>query len=35
LTFNTPIHIVQLIFGFFMLYAAIKMIISGVQHYMK
>jgi uncharacterized membrane protein YfcA len=35
LTFNTPVHIVQLIFGVFMLYAAIKMIISGVQHYMK
>ena len=35
LTFNTPIHIVQLIFGVFMLYAAIKLIISGIQHYMK
>ena len=35
LTFNTPVHIVQLIFGVFMLYAAIKMIISGFQHYMK
>ena len=35
LTFNTPVHIVQLIFGVFMLYAAVKMIISGIQHYMK
>ena len=35
LTFNTPIHIVQLIFGVCMLYASIKMIINGYQHYMK
>ena len=35
LTFNTPVYIVQLIFGVFMLYASIKMIISGIQHYIK
>ena len=35
LTFNTPVYIVQLICGVFMLYASIKMIISGIQHYIK
>jgi uncharacterized membrane protein YfcA len=33
--FKTPIHIVQLLFGLFMLYASIKMIINGVQYYIK
>ena len=33
LTLKTPIHIVKLIFGVFMLYAAIKMIISGLKYF--
>ena len=33
--FKTPIHIVQLLFGLFMLYASIKLIINGVQYYIK
>tara|TARA_B100000497_G_scaffold52223_1_gene60043 strand:+ start:90 stop:512 length:423 start_codon:yes stop_codon:yes gene_type:complete len=33
--FKTPIHIVQLLFGLFMLYASIKMIINGIQYYIK
>jgi uncharacterized membrane protein YfcA len=35
LSFKTPIHIVQLIFGGVMFYASIKMIISGLQYYLK
>ena len=35
LSFKTPIHIVQLIFGGVMLYASIKMIIHGLQFYFK
>jgi len=35
LSFNTPIHIVQLIFGGVMFYASIKMIINGLQYYFK
>ena len=35
LSFKTPIHLVKLVFGIFMLYASIKLIISGVQHYLK
>ena len=32
---KTPVHIVKLIFGSFMLYASIKMILSGINHYLK
>lgn len=35
LSFKTPIHIVQLIFGGVMFYASIKMIINGLQYYFK
>ena len=35
LSFKTPVHIVKLVFGGVMLYAAIKMIINGLNHYMK
>ena len=35
LSFKTPIHIVQLIFGGVMFYASIKMIIHGLQYYFK
>ena len=35
LSLKTPIHIVQLIFGGFMFYASLKMIINGIQHYFK
>ena len=35
LAFKTPIHIVQLLFGLFMLYASVKMIINGDQYYIK
>ena len=35
LTFKTPIHFVKLVFGSFMFYASIKLIISGIQHYLK
>ena len=35
LSFKTPIHLVKLVFGIFMLYVSIKLIISGVQHYLK
>ena len=35
LTFKTPIHLVKLVFGSFMFYASIKLIISGIQHYLK
>ena len=35
LSFKTPIHLVKLIFGIFMFYASIKLIISGIQHYLK
>ena len=35
LSLKTPIHIVQLISGGFMFYASIKMIIKGIQHYLK
>ena len=32
---KTPVHIVKLVFGGFMLYAAIKMIWNGLNHYIK
>tara|TARA_Y100001978_G_scaffold10310_1_gene8453 strand:- start:262 stop:684 length:423 start_codon:yes stop_codon:yes gene_type:complete len=32
---KTPVHIVKLVFGSFMLYASIKMILSGINHYLK
>ena len=32
---KTPVHIVKLIFGSFMLYASIKMILNGINHYLK
>ena len=32
---KTPVHIVKLIFGGVMLYAAIKMILNGLNHYLK
>ena len=32
---KTPVHIVKLIFGSFMLYASVKMILSGINHYLK
>ena len=32
---KTSVHIVKLIFGSFMLYASIKMILSGINHYLK
>ena len=35
LSFKSPIHIVQLIFGGVMFYASIKMIINGLQYYFK
>ena len=35
LSFKTPIHLVKLIFGGFMFYASVKMIVSGIQHYLK
>ena len=35
LSFKTPVHIVQLIFGGVMFYASIKMIINGLQYYFK
>ena len=35
LSFKTPIHLVKLIFGIFMFYASIKLIISGIQQYLK
>ena len=35
LSFKTPIHLVKLVFGIFMFYASIKMIINGIQHYLK
>ena len=35
LSFKTPIHIVQLIFGGVMFYASMKMIVNGIQHYFK
>ena len=35
LSFKTPIHIVQLIFGGVMFYVSIKMIINGLQYYFK
>ena len=35
LSFKTPIHLVKLIFGIFMLYASIKLIINGIQQYLK
>ncbi len=33
LSFKTPVHIVKLVFGGFMLYASIKMIINGLAHW--
>ena len=33
LTLKTPVHLVKLIFGVFMLYASIKMIISGLKYF--
>ena len=35
LSFKTPIHLVKLVFGIFLLYASIKLVIGGVQHYLK
>ena len=35
LSFKTPKYIVKLVFGGFMLYASLKMIINGIQHYLK
>tara|TARA_Y100001978_G_scaffold40731_1_gene36292 strand:- start:819 stop:1241 length:423 start_codon:yes stop_codon:yes gene_type:complete len=35
LSLKTPVHIVKLVFGSFMLYAAIKMILNGINHYIK
>ena len=32
---KTPVHIVKLVFGSFMLYASIKMILNGINHYLK
>ena len=32
---KTPVHIVKLVFGSFMLYASLKMILSGINHYLK
>ena len=32
---KTPVYIVKLVFGSFMLYASIKMILSGINHYLK
>lgn len=32
---KTPVHLVKLIFGGVMLYAAIKMILNGLNHYLK
>ena len=35
LSFKTPIHLVKLVFGGFMFYASVKLILSGIQHYLK
>ena len=35
LSFKTPIHLVKLVFGAFMFYASVKLIMSGIQHYLK
>ena len=35
LSFETPIHLVKLVFGAFMFYASVKLIMSGIQHYLK
>ena len=32
---KTPVHVVKLVFGSFMLYASLKMILSGINHYLK
>tara|TARA_B100001093_G_scaffold448620_1_gene454333 strand:- start:1552 stop:1974 length:423 start_codon:yes stop_codon:yes gene_type:complete len=32
---KTPVHIVKLVFGGFMLYVAIKLILNGLSHYTK
>ena len=32
---KTPVHIVKLVFGSFMLYSSIKMILSGINQYLK
>ncbi|MEC8605890.1 MAG: sulfite exporter TauE/SafE family protein [Bacteroidota bacterium] len=32
---KTPVHVVKLVFGSFMMYASIKMILSGINHYLK
>ena len=32
---KTPVHIVKLVFGGVMLYAAIKLILNGLNHYLK
>lgn len=32
---KTPAHIVKLVFGSFMLYASIKMILNGINHFLK
>ncbi|MEC7999086.1 MAG: sulfite exporter TauE/SafE family protein [Bacteroidota bacterium] len=32
---KTPVHVVKFVFGSFMLYASIKMILSGINHYLK
>ena len=35
LSFKTPIHLVKLVFGAFMFYASVKLIMNGIQHYLK
>ena len=35
LSFKTPIHLVKLVFGAFMFYASVKLIMSGIHHYLK
>ena len=35
LSFKTPIHLVKLVFGTFMFYASVKLIMNGIQHYLK
>ena len=35
LSFKTPIHLVKLVFGAFMFYASVKLIMNGIHHYLK
>lgn len=35
LSFETPIHLVKLVFGAFMFYASVKLIMNGIQYYLK